>query len=54
MDNRKFTTLKEQLEQIRKGSKYRLTNNRRLKKLALKKQRENFLINWIEERYNRF
>ena len=37
MDNRKFKTLKERLEQIKKGSKYRLTNNRRLKKIAFKK-----------------
>ena len=29
-------TLKERLEQIRKGGKYRLKNNSRLKKLALR------------------
>ena len=34
MDDRKFITLKERLEQIKKGGKYRSINNKRLKKLA--------------------
>ncbi len=38
MDNQKFTTLKERLTQIKQGGKYRSINNRRLKKLALRKK----------------
>ena len=34
MDDRKFITLKERLEQIKKGGKYRSIDNQRLKKLA--------------------
>ena len=40
MNHRQPITLKERLLQIKQGSKYRLTNNRRLKKIALKRNKK--------------
>ncbi|MGK7879266.1 MAG: hypothetical protein AB4060_04080, partial [Crocosphaera sp.] len=40
MNHRQPITLKERLSQIKQGSKYRLTNNRRLKKIASKRNKK--------------